>query len=171
MADTDLLRNFPPRAADTGGVAGDPKARARLSSASGPQRAASGSSAWSRSGAVFSRCARIFAIISGSSMLAMIASFPPQRAHALISIPNTPLEPARPTHGDVSGCRWRPALRQFTMIPVIRRQSPTRHPGGFSFGSVRYVTVTVSCRCDAKCATLKTANAMALVDALFCTAK
>lgn len=81
--------------------------------------------------------------------------------------------PEDPGTAQASGARsrWQPTPRQFTMIPVICRQSPTRHPGGFSFGSVRYVTVTVSCRCDAKCATLKTANAMALVDALFCTAK
>ena len=36
-----------------------------------------------------SRCARIFAITCGSSMLAMTWSFPPQRAQSSISMPNT----------------------------------------------------------------------------------
>jgi hypothetical protein len=39
------------------------------------------------SGAARSRCARIFAMTAGSSMLAMTLNFPPQRAQASMSIP------------------------------------------------------------------------------------
>ncbi len=58
---------------------------------SGGARAPSGSSDWLGSGAERSRCARIFAMTAGSSMLAMILSFPPQRAQDWISTPNTRL--------------------------------------------------------------------------------
>src|SRR5271163_3315159 len=55
-----------------------PPVHSRLDCAGGP-RAPSGSSLWDCSGAVRSRCDRIFAMSCGSSMLAMIFSSPPQR--------------------------------------------------------------------------------------------
>lgn len=55
----------------------------------GGARAPSGNSACCGSGAVFCRCARILAMTSGSSILAITLSFPPQRAHRSISMPNT----------------------------------------------------------------------------------
>ncbi len=55
----------------------------------GRARAPSGSSTWYWSGALHSRCAGILAIAAGSSMLAMILSFPPQRAQLSISTPKT----------------------------------------------------------------------------------
>src|SRR5271167_1624798 len=65
-----------------------PPVHSRLDCAGGP-RAPSGSSLWDCSGAVRSRCDRIFAMSCGSSMLAMIFSSPPQRVQLSISTANT----------------------------------------------------------------------------------
>jgi len=68
----------------------------------GSARAPSGHSAEYCSGATRSRCARIFVITSGSSMLAMILSWPPQRTQASISMPNTRLSRRTPS---IATCR------------------------------------------------------------------
>jgi hypothetical protein len=62
------------------------RVHSRLNGSGGP-RALSGISLCCCGGPVRSRCARIFAITSGSSILAMIFSLPPQRTLLSMSMP------------------------------------------------------------------------------------
>jgi hypothetical protein len=92
----------------------------------GIARAPSGSSPWYCCDVVCARCARIFAMTSGSSMLAMMASLPPQRA-ALDINAKDPLAPSMHPRPDAPASPPRAALPQSARLrpsPAAGRRTP-----------------------------------------------